>query len=52
MSDLELVTISEEQRKARRSRSVALGIVLVVVVLAFYGITIFKMGSAVLSRSF
>lgn len=52
MADLELVQLTEAQTKARKGRSVALAIALVVIVLTFYSLTIFKMGSAVLSRSF
>ena len=44
MADLELITPSEEQKKARRGRSIALGISLVLIVLVFYGITLFRMG--------
>ena len=44
MADLELVTPSEEQKKARRDRSLALGIALLVIVFVFYGITLFRMG--------
>jgi t-SNARE complex subunit (syntaxin) len=44
MADLELITPSDEQRKARKGRSIALGIMLVVIVFIFYGITLFRMG--------
>jgi t-SNARE complex subunit (syntaxin) len=44
MADLELITPSEAQRKARKGRSVALGIALVAIVFIFYGITLFRMG--------
>ena len=44
MADLELITPSEEQKKARRGRSVALGIALVLTVFVFYGITVYRMG--------
>lgn len=52
MADLELVTLTPEQSKARKGRSIALAIALIFIVVAFYGITIFKMGSTVLSRAF
>jgi hypothetical protein len=52
MSELELVTLTEAQIKARKGRSLALAIALIAIVVAFYGITVFKMGSAVLSRAF
>jgi t-SNARE complex subunit (syntaxin) len=43
MADLELIIPSEEQKKARKSRSIALGIALVAMVVIFYGITVYKM---------
>jgi t-SNARE complex subunit (syntaxin) len=43
MADLELMTPSDAQRKARKSRSIALGIALVAIVFIFYGITLFRM---------
>jgi hypothetical protein len=47
---IETVEITETERKARRSRSVAIGIALAVLVAAFYAITVLKLGSAVLNR--
>jgi t-SNARE complex subunit (syntaxin) len=44
MSELELITPTDAQRKARKSRSFALGIALVAIVFVFYGITLFRMG--------
>lgn len=46
----ELVTLSEAQKKARRSRSVAIGIALTVLVVIFYVATIAKFGAGVLDR--
>jgi t-SNARE complex subunit (syntaxin) len=43
MADLDLITPSEAQRKARKARSIALGIALVAIVFVFYGITLFRM---------
>jgi hypothetical protein len=43
MADLELITPTEEQQKARKGRSLALGIALVAIVFVFYGITLFRM---------
>jgi hypothetical protein len=50
MTTPETVQLSEAQTKARRSRSVALGIALALFVCAFYAVTVFKMGSAILAR--
>ncbi|MER8584740.1 hypothetical protein NKH19_05715 [Mesorhizobium sp. M1338] len=41
---LELVTLTERQRKARRNRSVAIGVALAVLVVIFYIATIVKFG--------
>ncbi len=39
---LDLVTLTEPQRKARRSRSVAIGVALAVLAIIFYAATIIK----------
>lgn len=44
------VELSEQQKKARRSRSVALAIVLAVLVVLFYVVTIIKVGPEILNR--
>lgn len=41
---LELVTLTERQKKARRNRSVAIGVALAVLVVIFYVATIAKFG--------
>lgn len=41
---LELVTLSDRQRKARRSRSIAIGAALAALVIVFYIATIVKFG--------
>ncbi|TGQ35719.1 MULTISPECIES: hypothetical protein [unclassified Mesorhizobium] len=41
---LELVTLTERQQKARRNRSVAIGVALAVLVAIFYVATIVKFG--------
>ncbi|WP_217573645.1 hypothetical protein [Mesorhizobium sp. GbtcB19] len=41
---LELVTLTERQRKARRNRSVAIGIALAALVIIFYVVTIVRFG--------
>ncbi|PWJ85423.1 hypothetical protein C7441_103281 [Pseudaminobacter salicylatoxidans] len=42
MTEPELVTLTEAQKKARRSRSVAIGVGLAVLVVIFYVTTIIK----------
>ncbi|CAG0962589.1 hypothetical protein RHIZO_00785 [Rhizobiaceae bacterium] len=46
-----MVTLTEAQRKARRSRSLAIGIALGVLVIVFYVATIAKFGPAILNRA-
>ena len=41
---LELVTLTESQKKARRNRSAAIGLALAALVVVFYVITIVKFG--------
>jgi hypothetical protein len=48
----ELVTLTEAQKKARRSRSIAIGLALAAMVIIFYVATIVRLGPAVLDRSF
>jgi hypothetical protein len=47
---LELVTLTERQRKARRNRSIAIGIALGALVIIFYVATIVKFGPSILNR--
>ena len=47
----DMVTLTEAQRKARRSRSLAIGIALGVLVIVFYVATIAKFGPAILDRA-
>jgi hypothetical protein len=42
---METVQLTEQQRKARRSRSIAIGIALALLVVVFYAVTIQKIGS-------
>lgn len=44
------VKLSEKQQKNRRSRSVAIALVLAALVILFYVVTIVKMGPDVLTR--
>jgi hypothetical protein len=46
----ELVTLTEAQKKARRSRSIAIGLALAAMVIIFYVATIAKFGPAILDR--
>ena len=47
----ELVTLTDSQKKARRSRNVAIGLGLVALVVVFYVATIVKFGPAIFDRS-
>jgi len=42
---MELVKLTETQRKSRRNRNIALGLVLAGLVILFYAITIVKIGA-------
>ncbi|MEM5473711.1 hypothetical protein WNZ14_18420 [Hoeflea sp. AS60] len=44
------VELTEQQKKARRSRSVALGVVLAVLAVMFYVVTIIKVGPGIFDR--
>lgn len=44
------ITLTDAQKKARRNRSIAIGIALTAFVLVVYIVTIVKMGPAVLHR--
>lgn len=46
----ETVTLTDAQVKARRSRSVAIAVCLVGLVLAFYGATVIKLGPKVMDK--
>ncbi|MGF7008832.1 hypothetical protein [Aminobacter sp. BE322] len=50
MTDKEMVTLTESQQKARRSRNIAIGIALAALVIIFYLATIAKFGPAILDR--
>lgn len=45
MEKPELVTLTESQKKARRSRSIAIGLALAALVIIFYVATLAKSGS-------
>jgi uncharacterized membrane protein affecting hemolysin expression len=47
---MDQVELTEQQKKARRSRSVALAVVLALLVIIFYAVTIVKIGPQILNR--
>lgn len=47
----DFVTLTEKQKKARRARSVAIGLALFALVIIFYVATIAKFGPAILDRA-
>lgn len=49
---LETVTPTERQKKAQRSRNVAIGIALAIFVVFVYVVSIVKLGSAIFNRTF
>jgi hypothetical protein len=51
MDEEERVQLTEAQKKARRSRSVALAIALAAFVVVIYLITVVRMGPAILERA-
>ncbi|MGD9915218.1 MAG: hypothetical protein AB7S80_14140 [Rhizobiaceae bacterium] len=46
----ELVTLTDAQKKARRSRSIAIALALIALVIIFYVATIAKFGPGILDR--
>ncbi|WP_378943887.1 hypothetical protein [Mesorhizobium sp. ANAO-SY3R2] len=50
MSDNDLITLSDKQKKARRSRNIAIGLALAVLVIIFYIATIAKFGPGIMDR--
>ncbi len=49
--DDDFVTLTPSQKRARRSRSVAIGLALFALVIVFYVATIAKFGPAILDRA-
>jgi hypothetical protein len=47
----DLVTMNAAQKKAQRSRNIAIGIALAVMVVLFYVATLVKFGPAILDRA-
>ncbi len=50
MEPVETIELSEKQKKARRRRSIAIGLALVAMVVIFYVATLTKIGPDVLNR--
>jgi len=50
MEDNDRIEMTDAQKKARRSRSLAIGVALAVVVVLFYVLTLVKFGPAILQR--
>jgi hypothetical protein len=44
------IVLTEEERRKRRNRSIALGLVLAALAILFYAVTIVKLGPAIMSR--
>lgn len=44
------IVLTDEQRRRRRNRSIALGLVLAALAILFYAVTIVKLGPAIMSR--
>jgi len=49
--ELERVSLTDRQQKARRARSIAIGLALAGLVVLFYILTIAKFGPAILDRA-
>ncbi|MCA0277686.1 MAG: hypothetical protein LCH86_16965 [Proteobacteria bacterium] len=50
MTNNDLVTMTDKQKKARRSRNIAIGLALGALVIIFYIATIAKFGPSILDR--
>ena len=48
--ELDAVTLTEADRKRRRARNIAIGVILGFLVVLFYAVTIVKLGPGVLKR--
>jgi hypothetical protein len=44
------IVLTEEQKRRRRNRSIALGLVLAALALLFYAVTSVKLGPSIMSR--
>ncbi|MEM5580944.1 MULTISPECIES: hypothetical protein [unclassified Roseibium] len=45
------IALTDEQKKKRRSRSIAIGIALAALVVLFYVVTIIKLGPGIMDRA-
>jgi hypothetical protein len=52
MADEDGIRLTPEQQRSRRSRSIAIGLILVGMVVLFYLVTIVKLGGNIASRAF
>lgn len=52
MAEKDMVELSDQQKRSRRSRAVAMGLGLAVFVVLLYAVTIVKFGPEVLNKSF
>jgi high-affinity K+ transport system ATPase subunit B len=50
MTDKSPVQLTEEQKRARRSRNIALGVIIAGLVVLFYVITVVKLGGNAIPR--
>ena len=48
--ELDAVTLTEADRRRRRARNIAIGVILGFLVVLFYAVTIVKLGPGVLKR--
>jgi hypothetical protein len=46
------IVLTDEQKRRRRNRSIALGLVLAALALLFYAVTIVKLGPSIMIRPF
>lgn len=49
--DYELIELTDKQKKARRSRNIAIGVLLGLLSLTFYLVTYLKLGAQIMQRS-
>lgn len=47
---MERIELTEKQQKARRNRSIAIGIVLALLVVLFYAATVIKIGPEIMNK--
>lgn len=52
MSEQEFVRLNEDQVRQRRSRSIAIAVILLGMVALFYGVTLVRLGGNIANRAF